>query len=164
MRYISVSAPTRFPLRWRANRKKDDAGCIADRFHDGGRNHCRLVVQLDGVARGWMAHGHACRGAGHFLLAFSLARRYATDQRFAFGTWKIEVLGGFVSGILLGIVGVAMSFVSIERLCKPVTIHFNQAIFVAVIGLAVNVVSIFLSAIILTITLGIMIIRIRIET
>jgi len=76
--------------------------------------------------------------------AFVLARRYTADRCFAFGTWKIEVLGGFVSGILLGLVGLVMAGISVQRLFQPVTIQFNQAIFVAVVGLAVNLLSIFL--------------------
>jgi len=76
--------------------------------------------------------------------AFVLARRHSTDRRFAFGTWKIEVLGGFVSGILLGLVGLFMAGLSVQRLFQPVTIQFNQAIFVAVVGLAVNLLSILL--------------------
>lgn len=95
------------------------------------------------LADGWHMSTHAA-ALGISWIAFSLARRYAADQRFAFGTWKIEVLGGFVSGILLGIVGIAMAVVSVERLFHPATIHFNQAILVAFIGLAVNVISIVL--------------------
>lgn len=95
------------------------------------------------LADGWHMSTHAA-ALGISWAAFLLARRYAADQRFAFGTWKIEVLGGFVSGILLGIVGIAMTVISVERLFQPASIHFNQAILVAVVGLAVNVVSIIL--------------------
>lgn len=95
------------------------------------------------LADGWHMSTHAA-ALGISWAAFLLARRYATDQSFAFGTWKIEVLGGFVSSILLGIVGIAMAAISAERLFKPAEIHFNQAILVAVIGLVVNVVSIIL--------------------
>lgn len=95
------------------------------------------------LADGWHMSTHAA-ALGISWAAFFLARRYAADQSFAFGTWKIEVLGGFVSGILLGIVGVAMVLISVERLFKPASIHFNQAILVAFIGLVVNVISIIL--------------------
>src|SRR5271156_5738123 len=40
--------------------------------------------------------------------AYLLARIWSTDKRFAFGTWKIEVLGAFSSALLLGVVAVAM--------------------------------------------------------
>jgi cation diffusion facilitator family transporter len=95
------------------------------------------------LADGWHMSTHAA-ALGLSWLAFVFARRHAVDQRFVFGTWKIEVLGGFVSGILLGVVGLAMAVVSVERLTQPVAIRFNEAIYVAVAGLAVNLVSVLL--------------------
>jgi cation diffusion facilitator family transporter len=92
------------------------------------------------LADGWHMSTHAA-ALGISWLAFVLARRYAFDRHFVFGTWKIEILGGFVSAILLGGVAVAMAAVSVARLFHPVTIQFNQAIIVAVIGLAVNLIS-----------------------
>jgi Co/Zn/Cd efflux system component len=83
----------------------------------------------------------------------ALSRRYANDTRFAFGTWKIEVLGGFTSAILLGGVALFMALESIERLFHPVAILFDQAIVVAVIGLAVNVISALLLREIMIITM-----------
>lgn len=94
-------------------------------------------------ADGWHMSTHAA-ALGISWLAFVLARRYMDDRRFAFGTWKIEVLGGFVSAILLGLVGVTMACISVARLLYPADIQFDQAILVAVIGLVVNVVSIVL--------------------
>jgi cation diffusion facilitator family transporter len=75
------------------------------------------------------------------LMAFIFARRHAADRSFTFGTWKIEVLGGFTSGIILGIVGLFMGYVSIERLMSPLQIQYNEAMIVAVIGLVVNLAS-----------------------
>lgn len=95
-----------------------------------------MALQADG----WHMSTHAA-ALGLSWLAFMLARRYALDRRFAFGTWKIEILGGFVSAILLGVVALGMVFVSVERLLHPVPIQFNQAILVAVIGLVVNLAS-----------------------
>jgi cation diffusion facilitator family transporter len=73
--------------------------------------------------------------------AYALARRHADDPRFAFGTWKIEVLGGYTSAVFLLGVAAYMGFESISRLIDPSEIHFDQAIPVAILGLAVNVVS-----------------------
>ncbi len=95
------------------------------------------------LADGWHMSTHAAALAIAWG-AFILARRYAADRTFAFGTWKIEILGGFVSAILLGLVALAMTYVSVERLFHPVNIQFNQAIFVAVIGLFVNLASVVL--------------------
>jgi cation diffusion facilitator family transporter len=78
--------------------------------------------------------------------AYALARRYADDARFTFGTWKIEVLGGYTSAVMLMGVAGYMGFESIRRLIEPAPIRFDEAIPVAVLGLAVNVVSAWLLA------------------
>ena len=91
------------------------------------------------LADGWHMSSHAV-AIGLSAFAYTAARRYAADPRFAFGTWKIEVLGGFASAIfLLGVAGM-MVFASVERLFSPQPIHYQEAIVVAVLGLAVNVV------------------------
>lgn len=91
------------------------------------------------LADGWHMSSHAV-AIGVSAFAYTAARRYANDPRFAFGTWKIEVLGGFASAIfLLGVAGV-MVFASIERLLSPQAIHYQEAIIVAVLGLVVNLV------------------------
>src|SRR5258708_7833520 len=48
------------------------------------------------LADGWHMSSHAI-AIGLSAFAYAAARRYARDPRFAFGTWKIEVLGGFAS-------------------------------------------------------------------
>jgi cation diffusion facilitator family transporter len=78
---------------------------------------------------------------GLSAFAYAAARRYATDRRFAFGTWKIEILGGFASAILLLAVVALMVVGSVERLFAPQPIHYQEAIVVAIVGLVVNVVS-----------------------
>jgi len=91
------------------------------------------------LADGWHMSSHAV-AIGLSAFAYSAARRYARDPRFAFGTWKIEILGGFASAVfLLGVAGV-MVFGSVERLLAPEPIHYQEAIVVAVIGLIVNIV------------------------
>ncbi|ABI58333.1 CDF family Co(II)/Ni(II) efflux transporter DmeF [Nitrosomonas eutropha] len=89
------------------------------------------------LADGWHMSSHAL-ALGLSVLAYAAARRYADDRRFAFGTWKIEILGGYSSAImLLGVAGL-MLFQSVERLFSPTEIHYNQAISIAVVGLLVN--------------------------
>ena len=91
------------------------------------------------LADGWHMSSHAL-ALGVAALAYSAARRFANDGRFAFGTWKIEILGGYTNAILL--IGVAgfMLFHSIERLIDPMPIRYDQAIVIAIIGLVVNLV------------------------
>ncbi len=92
------------------------------------------------LADGWHMSSHAL-AIGLGALAYWAARRWADDPRFAFGTWKIEVLGGFASAILLLGVALLMVWVSLERLFAPQPIQFGEAMTVAAIGLVVNLVS-----------------------
>jgi cation diffusion facilitator family transporter len=105
-----------------------------------------MVVEIAGgwvfnsmalLADGWHMSSHAL-ALGLSVLAYAAARRFSKDTRFAFGTWKIEILGGYTSAVLL--VGVAglMLFQSVERLISPSEIHYDQAIGIAAVGLAVN--------------------------
>jgi len=91
------------------------------------------------LADGWHMSSHAL-ALGLSLLAYAAARRYAGDRRFAFGTWKIAILGGCPSApLLLGVAGL-MAFQSVERLLAPGPIHYDEAIFIAAVGLAVNLI------------------------
>jgi cation diffusion facilitator family transporter len=91
------------------------------------------------LADGWHMSSHAL-AIGLSAAAYATARRYAADPRFAFGTWKVEVLGGFASAIFL--LGVALMMVvgSVERILSSQSIQYREAVVVAVLGLAVNVV------------------------
>ena len=89
------------------------------------------------LADGWHMSSHAL-AMGLSLGAYVLARRYANDRRFAFGTWKIEILGAFSSALLLGVVAALMLWQSVERMFSPSPIHYDEAIAIAVLGLAVN--------------------------
>lgn len=91
------------------------------------------------LADGWHMSSHVV-ALGLALGAYVLARRYAQDGRFSFGTWKLEVLGGYTSAILLVLVAVTMLYHSVERLLQPVAIVYNQAIALAFIGLLVNLI------------------------
>ncbi len=91
------------------------------------------------LADGWHISSHAL-ALGLSVLAYSAARRYAHGKRFAFGTWKIEVLGGYTSAVfLVGVAGL-MLYQSAERLISPTPIHYDQAITIAMVGLLVNLI------------------------
>ena len=91
------------------------------------------------LADGWHMSSHAL-ALGLAFMTYVLSSRYENDFRFNFGTFKIEVLGGYTSALLLLIVAFFMAFHSIERLLNPVNIAYEQAIFVAIIGLIVNLI------------------------
>ena len=92
------------------------------------------------VADGWHMGTHV---AAFVLaaLAYSYGRRHAKDERFTFGTGKVGVLGAFTSAIVLSIIALVIAGESIQRLVTPQTIHFREAIFIAIVGLVVNLIS-----------------------
>jgi cation diffusion facilitator family transporter len=90
------------------------------------------------LADGWHMSSHAL-AIGLSAFAYAAARRYANDPSFAFGTWKIEILGGYTSAILLLGVAALMLFGSVERIIAPQPIHYREALVIAALGLVVNV-------------------------
>src|SRR5258706_3188432 len=90
------------------------------------------------LADGWHMSSHAI-AIGLSAFAYAAARRYKNDLRFAFGTWKIEVLAGFASAIFLLGIAALMVVASVERIFVRQPIHYVQAIPIAVVGLIVNV-------------------------
>jgi len=75
------------------------------------------------------------------LFAYRYARRHADNPAYSFGTGKVNVLGGFASAVALAVVALVMLVESVVRVFEPHAIQFDQAILVALLGLAVNLVS-----------------------
>ncbi|NQV40934.1 MAG: CDF family Co(II)/Ni(II) efflux transporter DmeF [Candidatus Marinimicrobia bacterium] len=92
------------------------------------------------LADGWHMGTHAA-AFGISIFAYRYARNNIHNKRFSFGPGKVTTLGGFASAVALAVVALFMIIESIERFIEPVSIQFSQAIIVAVIGLAVNLVS-----------------------
>jgi cation diffusion facilitator family transporter len=89
------------------------------------------------IADGWHMSTHA--GAlAIAALSYRYARRHAHDGRFAFGTGKLGELAGFSSAIILAIIAILIGYESAARLMSPVAISYDQAIVIALVGLAVN--------------------------
>jgi cation diffusion facilitator family transporter len=89
------------------------------------------------LADGWHMSSHAL-AIGLSVFAYGAARRYADDPRFAFGTWKIEVLGGYTSALFLIAVAALMVLGAVDRLLEPQPIRYAEAMVVAILGLVVN--------------------------
>jgi len=134
--------------RWRHDHVFD-TGNIA------GERGTRLVMWITAammvaeIAAGWLYNSMALLADGFHMsshavaiglsaFAYAAARRHAGDERFAFGTWKIEVLGGFASAVFLLMVVGLMLVGSVDRLFSPQPIHYREAILIAVVGLIVN--------------------------
>src|SRR5437763_6286058 len=120
-----------------------------------GERRTRIVIAITGVmmvveiTAGWLSHSMALLADGWHMsthviafvitaLAYYFARRHAANEQFSFGTGKIGILGGFTSAVILSIVAFLMAGESTRRLFVPLTIHFNEAIGIACIGLLVN--------------------------
>lgn len=78
---------------------------------------------------------------GIAVFAYVISRRLAADQRFSFGAGKINSLAGFASAVMLLGFALVMVIESTDRLINPLSIAFDQALVVAVLGLVVNGVS-----------------------
>ncbi len=95
------------------------------------------------MADGWHMSSHAV-AIGLSVLAYAAARRHAQDPRFAFGTWKIEILAGYTSATaLLGVAGL-MVVGSLQSLISPQPIAYPHALGVAVFGLGINLVCVWI--------------------
>jgi cation diffusion facilitator family transporter len=105
----------------------------------GGSMFGSLALVADGL--------HMSTHAGAMLiaaLAYTYARRHAADSRFVFGTGKLGDLAGFTSAIVLAMIAVLIGYEAVARFLSPVPIHFGEAIPIAVVGLLVNLASVWL--------------------
>lgn len=59
-------------------------------------------------------------------------------------TKKLNALGGYTSAILLGFTSLGIIWESVERFFNPLSIGFSDAILVAILGLIVNLLCIFI--------------------
>jgi cation diffusion facilitator family transporter len=102
----------------------------------GGALFGSLALIADGL--------HMSTHAGALLLAalaYTYARKYAGDRSFTFGTGKFGDLAGYSSAIILAMIALLIAYEAVSRFLNPVPIAFNEAIAIAVLGLAVNVAS-----------------------
>jgi cation diffusion facilitator family transporter len=102
----------------------------------GGALFGSLALIADGL--------HMSTHAGALLLAalaYTYARKYAGDRSFSFGTGKFGDLAGYSSAIVLAMIALLIGYEAVSRLLNPIAISFNEAIPIAVLGLAVNVAS-----------------------
>ncbi len=98
-----------------------------------------MALLADGIHMG----GHAI-ALGLAAMAYFLARRYAEDRRLSFGSGKIKDLAAYTSALLLALSSVWLVVESVHRLLTPESLHAFEAMIVAIVGLVVNVASIFL--------------------
>ena len=89
------------------------------------------------LADGYHMSTHAL-ALGLTYIAYILSRKFADSDLFKNGTDKIGTLAGYTSSLFLGFTGLWIIYEAILRLVNPLSIKFNEAILVAIIGLLVN--------------------------
>jgi cation diffusion facilitator family transporter len=97
------------------------------------------------TADGWHMGTHAV-ALGGAVLAYRLSARAVRRGGYAFGGWKIEVLAGYTSALLLLAVALWLLFEGVQALRQPRAVNYLEAMAVAAIGLVVNLVSAWLLA------------------
>lgn len=126
--------------------------------HHAHERRTRMVVALTAVmmvveiAAGWATGSMALLADGIHMathvgalglaaLAYAYARRQADNPRFVFGTGKIGDLAGFASALLLGVFAAGIAVESFGRFLAPGPIAYGEALWVAALGLVVNLAS-----------------------
>lgn len=97
------------------------------------------------TADGWHMGTHAA-ALGGAVLAMRWSQRARQHEGFAFGGWKIEVLAAYTSALLLAAVALGLAIDAVATLRQPRPIAFAEAMTVAVLGLVVNLASVWLLA------------------
>ena len=98
-----------------------------------------LTGSMSLTADGWHMGTHV--GAlGLTLVAYWYARTRAGNDAFSFGTGKVYALAGYTSGVMLAIVALLMGVESVERLIERPPVDYGEALPIAAVGFAVNLV------------------------
>lgn len=111
-----------------------------------------VVMMVGEIAAGYITGSMALLADGFHMAthagalgiaaaAYAYAKRHATSARYSFGTGKVGDLGGFASALILGLVSLGIGVESFMRLVNPTQVAFGTATWIAIVGLAVNIVS-----------------------
>jgi cation diffusion facilitator family transporter len=126
--------------------------------HDTHERRTRYVVALTAammvveIAAGWMTGSMALLADGLHMathagalgvaaLAYAFARKHAENPRFTFGTGKVGDLAGFASALVLALIALGIGVESFQRLLAPAHVAYAEALWIAVLGLGVNLAS-----------------------
>lgn len=115
---------------------------------------CALTLVAQVVA-GVLFHSMALTAAGlhmgaHLAVllvaaaAYAFARRHADDPRFTFGAGKIGYLAGFANAMVLALTAILIAWESVQRLMTPEVVDYDSALPLAVAGLAVTLLCVWL--------------------
>ncbi len=114
-----------------------------------------IITMLVEIFYGYATHSMALLADGFHMgthalalgltyIAYILIRKFQNSPLFPKGTDKIGILAAYTSAIFLGLTGIWIIIEAIRRIIYPLSIQFNEAILVAIIGLIVNSICIFI--------------------
>ncbi len=114
-----------------------------------------VVAMFAEIAYGYFTNSMALLADGYHMgthalalgltyAAYVLTRKLAGSDLFINGTEKIGTLTAYTSSLFLGLTGIWIIIEAFQRFINPLDIKFNEAILVAIIGLVVNAVCIFI--------------------
>lgn len=108
-----------------------------------------LVTMFAEVFYGLLSHSMALTADGVHMGTHALALTItfvvcSVIVKFPDKEETLNALGGYTSALFLGLSALGIIYESAERFIHPRTIYFNEAILVAVLGLIVNIVCIFI--------------------
>ncbi len=95
------------------------------------------------LADGWHMASHTL-ALGLSLVVYYLYRHPRFKSSFTFGGGKILSLGGYTSALMLILIAISMIVESVSRFYEARAIHYQEAIWIASIGLVVNLVCAFI--------------------
>lgn len=108
-----------------------------------------LITMIAEIYFGFITHSMALLADGFhmgthaFALLITLFVCYLAIK-FENKEEKFNALGGYTSAILLGFTSLGIIWESVERFFNPLSISFSEAILVAIAGLVINVICVFL--------------------
>lgn len=76
--------------------------------------------------------------------AYRMARRFAHDPRFSFGTGKLGYLAGFANAAVLGVSAILVGIESAHRMISPSPVAYDGALALAGLALVINLVCVWL--------------------
>ena len=114
-----------------------------------------LVTMIAEIVFGYITNSMALLADGFHMgthaLALSIAygayifiRKIQSKKNHDEVSQKVSSLAGFTSSLFLMLTGFWLIYEALERLIYPLNISFNEAIFVAIIGLIVNLICVFI--------------------
>lgn len=114
-----------------------------------------LVTMIAEIAYGYITNSMALLADGYHMgthalalcltyVAYVLTEKFKNSPLFPSGTGKIGTLTAYTSSLFLGFTGIWIIIEALERIFHPLSIQFNEAILIAIIGLTVNGICIFI--------------------